>query len=66
MLHFLFTNPQTGDGQAFFDMMKDFVTRYSGQAASTDDFVAVVNEHIGATPVGQAFHITTTQIFPFT
>ena len=39
MLHFLFTDPQTGDGQAFFDMMADFVRRHANRAASTDDFL---------------------------
>jgi aminopeptidase N len=31
MLHFLFTDPQTGDGKAFFDLMSDFVRRLQGQ-----------------------------------
>ena len=26
MLHFLMTNPSDGNGQPFFDMMRDFVT----------------------------------------
>jgi hypothetical protein len=53
MLHFLFTDPDTGNDQPFFDMMKDFVTRYAGRAASTDDFIAVANAHIAETPVGK-------------
>ena len=55
MLHFLFTDPETGNGQPFFDMMKDFVTRYAGRAASTDDFIAVANAHIAETSVGKKF-----------
>jgi aminopeptidase N len=55
MLQFLFTDPATDNGQPFVDMMKDFVTRYAGRAASTDDFIAVANAHIAETPVGGKF-----------
>lgn len=55
MLHFLFTDPQTGDGQPFFDMMKDFVRQHAGGAASTDDFFAVVNAHVGETALARKF-----------
>ena len=55
MLHFLFTDPDTGNGQPFFDMMRDFVTRYGGRAASTEDFIALANAHIADTPVGKKF-----------
>lgn len=57
MLHFLFTDPTIGNDQPFFGMMKDFVSRYAGGAASTADFVAVASEHIGSTAVGQKFHM---------
>ena len=34
MLHFLFTDPQTGDGKAFFDLMSDFVARYKDSTSN--------------------------------
>jgi len=55
MLHFLFTDPKTGDGQAFFDMMADFVRKNTNGSASTDDFFAVVNAHVGQTALARKF-----------
>lgn len=55
MLDFLFTDPSTGDDKAFFDMMKDFVSRYANRAASTENFVAVANEHFANTPMGRSY-----------
>ena len=55
MMHFLFTDPQTGDGQAFFDMMKDFTQRHANGTASTEDFFAVANAHVGATAMARKF-----------
>ena len=55
MLHFLFTDPKTGDGQAFFDMMADFVRQHANGAASTDNFFAVVNAHVGQTALARKF-----------
>jgi Peptidase family M1 domain len=55
MLHFLFTDPQTGDGQPFFDMMADFVRQHANGTASTDDFFAVVNAHVGQTALAHKF-----------
>jgi Peptidase family M1 domain len=55
MLHFLFTNPDTGKGDEFYTMMKDFVERYRNKAASTDDFKRVANEHFVSTPVAKQF-----------
>lgn len=56
MLHFLFTNPQNGDGKAFFDMMKDFVSRYRDKAATTDDFRMVAGEHFARSPIGRRYN----------
>lgn len=53
MLHFLFTDPTSGKGQPFFDMMTDFVRRYNGTSVTTDDFIAVANEHFARTPIAQ-------------
>jgi aminopeptidase N len=55
MLHFLFTDPSNVSGQAFFDMMSDFVVRYSGKTASSDDFRLVANEHFGKTPIARKY-----------
>lgn len=58
MLHFLMTNPTTSDGQAFFEMMKDFVERHRNKTASTDDFRKVANEHFAQTPIAKHFGLT--------
>jgi hypothetical protein len=50
MLHFLLTNPSSGDDKAFFTMMTDFVGRYRDGFASTDDFRAVAGEHFARSP----------------
>lgn len=55
MLHFLFTDPQTGEGKPFFDMMGDFVRQYAGRTASTEDFFDVVNTHVGQTALARKY-----------
>lgn len=55
MLHFMFTDPQTGEGKAFFEMMKDFVERHRNKVASTEDFMMVANEHFARTPIAQKY-----------
>ena len=55
MLHFLFTDPDTGNGDAFFAMMSDFVNRYREGAASTDDFRRIANEHFAKSPIGRSY-----------
>ena len=55
MLHFLFTDPSTGRGDAFFDMMADFVKRHADGWASTENFMQVANEHFPRTPIAQKF-----------
>ena len=55
MLHFLFTDPQTGDGTAFFDVMKDFVRRYRDSTATAEQFFAVANEHIQNTAMARKY-----------
>jgi len=57
MLHFLLTDPATGQGDEFFDMMKDFVKRYQNRAASTDDFRVVANEHFAKSPIGRMYRL---------
>ena len=55
MLHFLFTDPSDGDGQAFFDMMQDFVKRHHGGWATTESFMQVASEHFAKTPIAEKF-----------
>lgn len=55
MLHFLFTDPSTGNDKPFFDMMRSFVATYRDRSATTDEFIAVANEHFARTPVAQRF-----------
>ena len=55
MLHFMLSDPNTGDGQAFFTMMTDFVERYRNKTASSDDFRMVVNEHFAKSPIAKRY-----------
>jgi len=55
MMHFLFTNPDTGDGKPFFDLMSDFVKRYQGSTATTEQFFALANEHVKSTSLAQKY-----------
>ena len=57
MLHFLFMDPETMDDKAFFDMMKDFVDRFKGKEASTEDFLAVANEHFKNTEIAKKYDL---------
>lgn len=57
MLHFLFTDPSSGDDKAFFTMMSDFVERHRDGVASTDDFRAVANEHFAKTPIARKYRM---------
>jgi hypothetical protein len=55
MLHFLLTNPDTGDGVAFFDMMKDFVEKHRNGKATTESFMQVASEHFARSPLGRRY-----------
>jgi hypothetical protein len=55
MLHFMLSDPNTGDGQPFFKMMTDFVGRYRNKTASSDDFRVVVNEHFAKSPLARRY-----------
>ena len=55
MLHMLFTDPNSGDGKAFFDMMKAFVEKFRNSTASTDDFRIVANERFAQTPIAKEY-----------
>ncbi len=58
MLHFLFSDPATGDDAAFFKMMGDFVKRHENGWATTDTFRAVANEHFVKTPIARKYQMT--------
>ncbi len=55
MLHFLFTDFQTGNGDPFFNMMEDFVKQYTNKAASTENFQQAANTHFVNTPIAKQF-----------
>jgi len=55
MLHFLFTDTQTGEGQAFFDMMSEFVREHKNGTASTEQFFALAGERAQKTSLGQKY-----------
>jgi Peptidase family M1 domain len=57
MLHFLLSDPTTGEDKPFFDMMTDFVNRYRNQYASTDDFRRVANEHFAKSALGRRYQL---------
>jgi hypothetical protein len=57
MLHSLFLDPNTGQGDGFFDMMTDFVNRYRNKSASTDDFRQVANEHFVKSPIARMYRL---------
>ena len=63
MLHFLFTDPATGNGEPFFAMMRDFVNRHRDGVASTDDFRLVANEHFTKTPISRLYRISSLDWF---
>jgi hypothetical protein len=58
MLHFLFTDPETGNGDAFVDLMRDFVARNRGYTVTTKDFFTVVNERVKSTPLARKYGYT--------
>jgi aminopeptidase N len=55
MMHFLFTDPQTGDGKPFFDLMSEFVRRHKDSTATTNEFFAVANERVQDTPLAKKY-----------
>jgi hypothetical protein len=59
MLHFLLSNPSTGDDKgAFFATMTDFVTKYRNGAASTDDFKSIASAHFAPSPIAQKYGLS--------
>ncbi len=58
MMHFLLSDPATGDDKAFFEMMKDFVEKHRNRSASTDDFRIVANTHFANSPIGKKYGLS--------
>jgi predicted aconitase with swiveling domain len=57
MIHFLLSDPATGDDKPFYAMMRDFTSRYGNKSASTDDFRAVAGEHFARSPIGRKYQL---------
>ncbi len=57
MLHFLFSDPSNGNDKAFWEMMKDFVTRHHNSWATTESFMAVASEHFAKTPIARKYQM---------
>jgi hypothetical protein len=57
MLHFLMTDPKTGNGNDFFDLMKEFTTKYQGRSASTSDFMQLAEAHFINSAIGKGFQM---------
>lgn len=58
MLHYLLSDPSTGDDREFYAMLSDFVKRYENRPASTEGFAAVAGEHFRATPLARKYGLT--------
>ncbi len=55
MLHYLMSDPSTGDDKPFYAMMADFVRRHENGAATTESFAAVASEHFARSPLARQF-----------
>jgi hypothetical protein len=55
MLHYLMSDPSTGDDKPFYAMMADFVRRHENRAATTESFAAVASEHFARSPLAKRF-----------
>ncbi|HEX3747497.1 MAG TPA: hypothetical protein VHW09_26350 [Bryobacteraceae bacterium] len=52
MLHFLFTDPVSGDDQAFFQMLTAFASRYRWRDVTTEEFRDFASPYFAGTPIG--------------
>ena len=55
MLHYLFTDPSTGNSDRFFVMMKDFVQQHRNGWATTDSFMQIASQHFATSPIGRKY-----------
>ena len=54
MLHYLFSDPYSGNDALFYQMMKDFTKRFANKTASTNDFIAVANAYFAQSPLAKS------------
>jgi hypothetical protein len=57
MVHFLLTDPTTGNDEAFYTMMKDFVQQHRFGWATTESFFAIASRHFAQSPLGKRYKI---------
>ncbi len=57
MLDFLFTDPATQDDKAFSEMLKELEKAHSGDAASTEDLIAVANKNFANTAIARQYNL---------
>ncbi|MCI0352513.1 MAG: hypothetical protein L0Z53_24100 [Acidobacteriales bacterium] len=57
MLHFLLSDPGTGNDDAFYNMMKDFVKSHRDGWASTESFLAIASQHFANTPIAKKYSL---------
>lgn len=63
MLHFLFSDPATGNDDDFYRMMKNFVAANRNQAATTESFFAAASQPFAQTPIGRRYGFTSLDWF---
>ena len=55
MLHYLFSNPSTGEDSLFFEMLRDFTKQYAFKDARAADFQQIANRHFPKTIIAKKF-----------
>jgi hypothetical protein len=55
ILHYLFSNPSTGEDSAFFEMLEDFTHQYAFKNISTEDFRQIANKYFPGTAIAKKF-----------
>lgn len=63
MIHMLLTDPSSGSGEPFYEMMRDFVGRFRNTFATTEDFQAVASEHFAKTALAKKYQLKDLQWF---
>ncbi|MEZ5308205.1 MAG: M1 family aminopeptidase [Pyrinomonadaceae bacterium] len=63
MLHYLFTDPATGDPKPFLEMMSSFIEKHKDELVTTEQFVAHANEHFKRTKLAQTYRLQDLQWF---
>ena len=58
MLHFLLSDPETGDDRAFFQMLSEFVERNQGRDATTESFRDLAATYFARSPIGRQYKLT--------